>query len=130
MDENMVKVFDSKKSILESPHIKTDRINMTINPTKRLNKLTAHAQNVLQRADFADWAPKERISSAFDKLNEKMLSAYNRCGGGPNGTDDDEDELSKGKICVLFFQTSVRPTRSTMCSEPLFSQDFKHGKFR
>ena len=74
---------------------------MTINPTKRLNKLTAHAQNVMQRADFADWAPKERISSSFDKLNEKMLAAYNRCGGGQNGTDDDEDELSKGKICVL-----------------------------
>ena len=69
---------------------------MTINPTKRLNKLTEHAQNVLQKPDFADWAPKERISSAFDRLNERMLAAYNRCGGGPNGTDDDVDEPSKG----------------------------------
>ena len=76
--------------------IKTDRINMTINPTKRLNRLTEHAQNLLQ-SDFSSWAGKDRISSNFDRLNEKMFDAYNRCGGGPNGTDDDEDEPSKGK---------------------------------
>ena len=75
---------------------------MTINPTKRLNKLTEHAQNVLQLPDFADWTPKERISSAFDRLNERMLATYNRCGGGPNGTDDDEDEPSKGKKLEVF----------------------------
>ena len=85
---------------------------MTIDPTKRLNKLTGHAQNVLQRNDFADWKAKDRISSTFDKLNEKMLSAYNRCGGGQTGSDDDddedyeeiiycarEDELLKGRSC-------------------------------
>ena len=75
---------------------------MTINPTKRLNKLTEHAQNLLQKPDFADWTPKERISSAFDRLNERMLAAYNRCGGGPNGTDDDEDKPSKGKKLAGF----------------------------
>ena len=31
-----------------------------------------------------------------------MLAAYNRCGGGPNGTDDDEDEPSKGKKLAGF----------------------------
>ena len=71
---------------------------MTINPTKRLNKLTEHAQNLLQ-SDFSDWAAKDRISSNFDRINEKMLAAYNRCGGGPNGIDNDEDEPSKG---ILF----------------------------
>ena len=73
---------------------------MEINPTKRLNKLTEHAQNLLQ-SDFSDWAAKDRISSNFDRLNEKMLAAYNRCGGGPNEPDDDEDEPSKGKLFYL-----------------------------
>ena len=71
---------------------------MTINPTRRLNRLTEHAQNLLQ-SDFSDWAAKDRISSNFDRLNSKMLAAYNRCGGGSNGIDNDEDEPSKG---ILF----------------------------
>ena len=57
---------------------------------------------MLQKPDFADWAPKERISSAFDRLNERMLAAYNRCGGGPNEIDNDEDEPSKGKKLAGF----------------------------
>ena len=79
---------------------------MEINPTKRLNKLTEHAQNLLQ-SDFSDWAAKDRLSSNFDRLNEKMLAAYNRCGGGPNGTDDDEDEPSKGKLFYLQRETPI-----------------------
>ena len=75
---------------------------MTINPTKRLNRLTEHAQNLLQ-GDFADWAAKDRVSSNFDKLNQKMLGAYNRCGGGSNETDNDEDEPSKGWLKLSLF---------------------------
>ena len=86
---------------------------MTINPTKRLNKLTEHAQYVLQKPDFADWAPKERISSAFDRLNGSMLAAYNRCGGGPNGTDDDEDEPSKGFSLIGFSLIDIFTFRSS-----------------
>ena len=69
---------------------------MTINPTKRLNRLFEHAENLLEN-DFSDWTRKDSIRSNLDKLNVKMLSAYNRCGGGSNGTDNDEDEPSKGE---------------------------------
>ena len=58
--------------------IKTERVNMEINPTKRLNRLTEHARNLLQSENFSDWAAKDRISSNFDRLNEKMLVAYNQ----------------------------------------------------
>ena len=51
------------------------------------------------QSDFSGWAAQNRISSNFDRINEKMLAAYNRCGGGPNGIDNDEDEPSKG---ILF----------------------------
>ena len=38
---------------------------MTINPTKRLNRLTEHAQNLLQ-GDFAGWADTQLyIKSVF-----------------------------------------------------------------
>ena len=69
---------------------------MTINPTKRLNRLFEHVENLLEN-DFSDWTRKDSIRSNLDKLNVKMLSAYNRCGGGSNGTDNDEDEPSKGE---------------------------------
>ena len=85
---------------------------MQINPTKRLNKLIEHGQNLLQ-SDFSDWAAKDRISSNFDRLNEKMLVAYNRCGGGPNGTDDDEDEPSKGYFILSDFSGSVSAKAKT-----------------
>ena len=75
---------------------------MTINPTKRLNKLTEHAQNLLQ-SDFSGWAAQNRISANFDRINEKMLAAYNRCGGGPNGIDNDEDEPSKGIQYTVYY---------------------------
>ena len=75
----------------------TDRINITINPTKRLNRLTEHFQNLLE-SDFLDWAQNARISGTIDKLNEKMLAAYNRCGGGSIQTDDDEDQPSKSML--------------------------------
>ena len=78
----------------------TDRINMSINPTKRLNKLTDHAKNLLERS-FSDWNKKDKLVSNLDKLNEKMLAAYNRCGGGPNGTDDDDDQPSKGNLSTV-----------------------------
>ena len=78
-------------------------MNMYINPTKRLNRLNEHAQNLLQ-SEFSAWAAKDRISSNFDKLNEKMLDAYNRCGGGQNGTDDDEDEPSRGISLMVHYQ--------------------------
>ena len=70
-------------------------MNLNINPTNRLNKLTQHAQNLLQ-SDFSEWSGKDRISSNFDRLNEKMLSAYNRCGGGAD-SNDDEDDKKAGK---------------------------------
>ena len=73
-----------------------DQVNMTINPTKRLNRLFKHAANLLQN-DFSDWARKDSILFNLNKLNIKMLSAYIRCGGGSNGTDNDEDERSKGE---------------------------------
>ena len=78
-------------------------MNMYFNPTKRLNRLNEHAQSLLQ-SEFSAWAAKDRISSNFDKLNEKMLDAYNRCGGGPNGTDNDEDEPSKGISLMVHCQ--------------------------
>ena len=68
---------------------------MTINPTKRLNRLFEHVENLLEN-DFSDWTRKDSIRSNLNKLNVKMLSAYNRCGSGSNGTDNDEDEPSKG----------------------------------
>jgi len=79
---------------------------MTINPTKRLNKLTEHAQNLLQ----SGFSAKNRISANFDRINEKMLVAYNRCGGGPNGIDDDEDEPSKG----ILFMDSIKAELSIL----------------
>ena len=68
-------------------------MNLNINPTNRLNKLTQHAQNLLQ-SDFSEWSAKDRISSNFDRLNEKMLSAYNRCGGGAESNVDEDDKKS------------------------------------
>ena len=44
---------------------------------------------------------KDKFVSNLDKLNEKMLAAYNRCGGGPNGTDEDDDQPSKGNLSTV-----------------------------
>ena len=76
--------------------VRTDSITMTINPTKRLNRLVEYAQTLLQD-HFSDWAAKDRVSVNIDKLNKKMLAAYNRCGGGSSKTDSDDDEPSKGR---------------------------------
>lgn len=76
--------------------VHSERVNLNINPTNRLNKLTQHAQNFLQ-SDFSDWSGKDRLSSNFDRLNEKMLSAYNRCGGGADSNDDEEVKSGKDR---------------------------------
>ena len=69
-------------------------MNLNINPTNRLNKLTQHAQSLLE-GNFSGWSAKDRISFNFDRLNEKMLSAYNRCGGGAESND--EENMKSGK---------------------------------
>merc|ERR1712046_67803 len=84
---------DSSRS--DESIIQSERVNVNINPTNRLNKLTLHAQNLLQSSHFSTWSAADRISSNFDRLNEKMLSAYNRCGGGDDDGDDDEEEENK-----------------------------------
>ena len=76
--------------------VRTDSITMTINSTKRLNRLVEYAQTLLQD-HFSDWAAKDRVSVNIDKLNKKMLAAYNRCGSGSSEVDNDEDEPSKGR---------------------------------
>ena len=71
-------------------------MNLNINPTNRLNKLTQHAQSLLE-GNFSGWSAKDRISSNFDRLNEKMLSAYNRCGGGADANDEEDKKSGKGE---------------------------------
>ena len=76
--------------------VHSERVNLNINPTNRLNKLTQHAQSLLE-GNFSGWSAKDRISSNFDRLNEKMLSAYNRCGGGADANDEEDKKSGKGE---------------------------------
>ena len=85
------------KISLDETIVHSERVNLNINPTNRLNKLTQHVQNLLE-SDFSGWSGKDRISSNFDRLNEKMLSAYNRCGGGADANDGDDKKSGKGEL--------------------------------
>ena len=90
-----LKIFE--KFSLDETIVHSERVNLNINPTNRLNKLTQHVQNLLE-SDFSSWSGKDRISSNFDRLNEKMLSAYNRCGGGADANDEDDKKSGKGEL--------------------------------
>ena len=79
--------------------ITSDRINVNINAENRINKLNLKLQALLE-SDFSDWSGKERIESNFSRLTEKMIAAYNRCGGGQNNDDDGEDDKA-GKGTVI-----------------------------
>lgn len=86
--------------------IKADRINLTINPENRLNKLNQHAQDLLQQ-HFSDWSGKNKLSSNFDRINEKMIAAYNRCGGGQNENAEDEPEIDDQTMAGNNFSEDV-----------------------
>ena len=79
--------------------VQSIRLNPNIDPIKRLNKLLKFSDDIFD-SHFSDWKKYERTKKNINRLGNKMLQAYNRCGAG-KPEKDKQDEKSNEEKSIL-----------------------------